>query len=77
MGAESSPLTGAEATPLVIRWPEADRPDTAADFLFGRRCFSYERLDLPLLEIEDHELRLHAPGQWLPISVDAPPAPSR
>lgn len=52
---------GAAATPFVVRW--GDR----GDYLYGRRCLSYERLDLPLLEIDPTgRVQVVAPGAWSP-----------
>jgi hypothetical protein len=60
-------LPGAESTAFAVRWGEdAER----GDFLLGRRAFPYERLDVPLLEIEGPGVRMYARGQWKMLDVN-------
>lgn len=68
---------GADATPFVVRWTDPPHAELSGDYLFGRRCFSYERLDLPLITLEQNGLQIHAPGQWTPERLEEHPPPSR
>jgi hypothetical protein len=54
-------LMGAQATPYAVRWSD-DRG--GGIFLAGRRCFEYERLDLPLVTLGGDEVGLMARGDW-------------
>lgn len=64
-------MAGANATPFVVRWQHNGAP---TEFLFGRRCFSYERIDLPLITFGDEgAVSIYGPGQWSPSTQDRPP----
>jgi hypothetical protein len=56
-------IPGAQATPFVVRWEE---PNGTNDYLFGRRTFEYEHVDLPLIRFSGQGITLDAPGQWDP-----------
>lgn len=64
-------LAGAQATPLVVRWRNGVAP---ADYLLGRPSFSYERLDLPLVDFLGDTVQILAPSQWQPFEEDPDPA---
>jgi hypothetical protein len=53
---------GATATPIAVRWRDGQHE---SEFLLGRRCLGYERLDVPLLET-DGGMSFHPPGAWTP-----------
>jgi hypothetical protein len=54
-------LPGASVSPLAVRWEAYGRID---EFLFGRRCLPYERLDVGLIERVGTTMTLRAAGQW-------------
>jgi hypothetical protein len=52
---------GAEATPLAVHWEASGVPGA---FVMGRRIFSYERLNVPLITFNQDSLRIHARDNW-------------
>lgn len=64
-------VAGADATPFVVRWPDQG---STAEFLFGRRCLSYERIDLPLITFGlGGAVSTYGPGEWPSSSAITPP----
>jgi hypothetical protein len=55
-------VAGADTTPFAVRWSEQE---VLGEFLLGRRCFPYERIDSPLISFDEHNrVSVTAPGQW-------------
>jgi hypothetical protein len=52
---------GGRATPLAVHWDTGGVPGV---FIMGRRAFSYERLDVPLVTFSENSLRIHARDNW-------------
>jgi hypothetical protein len=52
---------GAQATPLAVHWDSGGVPGV---FIMGRRAFSYEHLDVPLITFSQNGLRIHARNNW-------------
>ncbi len=52
---------GAQATPLAVQWEAGGVPGV---FIMGRRVFSYERLNVPLVTFGQNSLRIHARDNW-------------
>lgn len=52
---------GAQATPLAVNWEANGVPGV---FVMGRRIFSYERLNIPLVTFSQNSLRIHARDNW-------------
>jgi hypothetical protein len=52
---------GAQATPLAVQWDGGDVPGV---FIMGRRTLSYERLNVPLITVDQNGLVIHARDNW-------------
>jgi hypothetical protein len=52
---------GAQATPIAVSWDNAGVPGV---FIMGRRAFSYERLDVPLITFDRYGSHIHARDNW-------------
>lgn len=54
-------IGGAQATACAVSWATDDLHDV---YFQGRKVFEYERLDAPMVKIDEEGVTLVAPGQW-------------
>lgn len=54
-------VPGADVTTFAVRWATKG---LTAEYINGRRAFSYERLDAPLIEFVGGAVKTTAPGAW-------------
>lgn len=60
-------IGGAYATAYAVAWETDDGQDV---YFQGRKVFDYERLDAPLIRMDEEGVNLVAPSQWAKLAHD-------